>query len=171
MGRINKDIPFNLNILKQCREQLGFSIDSVKKKVPLIDKIEDEGKRPTYKQLDTLAELYEVPRWVFISTTLPAEYSYQQKPAFRTLSTSSVFDDTRVRKLTARIEHYRDLLLELRDDLADSILPFSGVNISNRTPHEAADVVRAWLALEKPLSLDELKQKLEKKKHLCISYE
>ena len=66
----------NKRVLRQCREQMALSIPKVTKKVPQIRNIEVGKQKPTFKQLDTLADLYQVPRWVFVSDQLPVKYQY-----------------------------------------------------------------------------------------------
>ena len=44
---------------------MGLSQLDVKKSVQKIAEIESATQEPTPKQLTTLAELYQVPRWVF----------------------------------------------------------------------------------------------------------
>ena len=142
---------------------MGLSTDDVAKKVRSIVEIEEGRKRPTYKQLDRLAELYEVPRWVFISQTLPQEYHYEQQPSFRSFCNARTFQDSKVRKLVARVERYRDLLMELREDLDDAVTPFIGPKVHKLSPREAANSARRWLNLETPLDFAGLKEKLEEK--------
>lgn len=72
----------NIQILKKCREQMGLSQADVRKKIQKISEIENAHKEPTPKQLTTLAELYQVPRWVFIENQLPPEYQYEKMPTF-----------------------------------------------------------------------------------------
>ena len=68
----------NPTILRQCREQMGLSLDDVRKTVASIEKIENGDKKPTFNQIDQLAELYLVPRWVFIADDLPHEYQFDR---------------------------------------------------------------------------------------------
>ena len=88
MTQIASHFDLNLDLLKQCREQIGLTLTEVKEKVASIEKIEDGNKRPTYKQLDTLADLYQVPEWVFIVEKLPERYCYSQSPSFRSFKNS-----------------------------------------------------------------------------------
>ena len=83
MSQIAQKFQLNLEIIRRCREQAGLSQAEVKTKIGSISFIESGKKRPTYKQLDILADLYQVPRWVFITDELPQEYQYMEKPAFR----------------------------------------------------------------------------------------
>ena len=64
----------NKDILCQCREQVGMDLFEAEKKVKKIAEIEQGTQKPTFKQLETLAKLYRVPRWVFIAESLPEEY-------------------------------------------------------------------------------------------------
>ena len=80
----------NKDILRQCREQIGLSLPVVSKKVAKVAVIEQGHKKPTFKQIDTLADLYKVPRWVFISDHLPEKYQFDKAiPAFRQLADSN----------------------------------------------------------------------------------
>lgn len=162
MGQIGRHLSLNTRILKQCREQLGLSIEEVARNVSSIDKIENRQKWPTHKQLEELAKLYEVPSWVFISETLPPEYHYTQKPSFRGFVNESAFEP-KVRKLVTRLESFRDFLIELKQDLQEPISPFTPLPLQGFSAAKAARFVRNWLNLEQPLSFSELKQKLEEK--------
>ena len=155
-------LPINVNILKQCREQLAMSLDVVKKTVRSIDKIENSEKYPTFKQLNDLGELYEVPRWVFIAKELPKEYQYYNTPAFRRMRDTEIESPDKVHKLITRVEQYRSLFLELRADMDNPIAEFVAPDISNN-PVQASVEVREWLSLTEPLDFDGLRQKLEEK--------
>ena len=51
----------NPEILRKCREQIGLDISDVEKRVGKIDSMEQGSLKPTFNQLDTLANLYKVP--------------------------------------------------------------------------------------------------------------
>ena len=112
MSQIAQKFQLNLEMIKRCREQVGLSQAEVETKIDSISSIESGKKRPTYKQLDTLADLYQVPRWVFITDELLQEYQYMEKPAFRKFKDVEIFQDAKIRKLIARVEQYRDLLID-----------------------------------------------------------
>jgi hypothetical protein len=52
-GRVEKA---NKEVLIQCRQQLGLELDIVARKVKRIADYESGLSKPTFKQLDTLAE-------------------------------------------------------------------------------------------------------------------
>ena len=157
---MDKGIQINTRILKQCRTQMGLSLQQVKKKVPKIIEIEEALKEPTPKQLTKLAELYQVPRWVFLERKLPQEYHYDQTLTFRRFKRSEAFSLPNVRRLVSRVEQYRCLFLELRSEMNEPLRPFNTVTPSN-SAEETADSVRLWLELDDPLEFDSLRQKLE----------
>lgn len=158
----------NRAILRQCREQMALNVESVKGKVPLIEGIEDGGKFPTYKQLDTLADLYKVPRWVFISEELPPEYDFVKSvPAFRqfTRQTEEVFSDPKVRGLVAQVGRLRELVIELREDIGEPVQPLRlpKVEGSGNSHSEIASAIRSWLRVEGNLEFPGWRSKLEQK--------
>lgn len=154
----------NLNILKQCREQMSLSLEQAAKHVRTISKIESGEKRPTYNQLDNLSDLYQVPRWVFIADDLPEEYKYHNTPAFRKFKETSIFEDSKVRKLVARVEQYRDLLIELRLDMDDPVQKFTPPDLVNtRDIEKTACAARQWLSIQGPRKFDHLKELLAQK--------
>ena len=164
MAQISRDFQLNLNLLKACREQMGLSEKQVKQTVNSISSIESGDKRPTYKQLDDLADLYQVPRWVFIADTLPEEYQYQNTPAFRKFKGTLVFEDAKVRRLIARVESYRDLLIELRQDMDEPIQKFSTPAMEDTLNiNKTVLMARQWLSIEQPIDFSELKTRLEQK--------
>lgn len=124
-GRVEN---INIQILKQCREQIGLDLFDVETKVKKIATIEEDEQKPTFRQLDILADFYKVPRWVFIADKLPDEYHFQKSvPAFRQFADNpyGIFDDYKIRGLTAKIEQYRELIIELREDMGEPIEPFN----------------------------------------------
>ena len=154
--------PINVNILKQCREQLALPLDIVKRNMKFIDEFENSEKVPTLKQLSTLADLYEVPRWVFIADELPQKYQYHNNPVFQLMRDTKIESPYKIHKLIARVEQYRSLFLELRADMDSPIAEFVAPDISNN-PVQASMEVREWLSLAEPLDFDGLRQKLEEK--------
>lgn len=158
----------NPAILRQCREQMALNVESVKKKVSLIEDIEAGVKLPTYKQLDTLADLYKVPRWVFVSEELPSEYDFVESvPAFRqfTRQTEEVFSDPKVRGLVAQVGRLRELVLELREDIGEPIQPLSLPKVEGpgNSHSEIANAIRSWLKVEGNLEFPGWRSKLEQK--------
>lgn len=145
-GRVEN---INKDILRQCREQIGLSLSEVKKNIAKIAEIEQGEHKPTFNQLNTLAGLYNVPRWVFISDRLPEEYQFDKTiPAFRQLAESNadVFSDNKVRTLTAKVESFRRLIIELHEDMGEPVPAFNPPQINdNTTPDRAAHIVREWL--------------------------
>ena len=159
-------MPINTENLVICRKQIGLSLDQVRTKVKAIEAIEQGAKKPTFRQLDILEELYQVPRWVFISDTLPETYNYNAWPSFRLFKNqrglANAIDTTSIRKLLIRIEHYRELVLDLRQDMEKPTPRFRKPKISSN-PEKAASEVRKWLGLDKPCNFDDLRQLVEKK--------
>ncbi len=164
-GRVEN---INKDILRQCREQIGLSLPDVAKKVAKIAAIEQGDQKPTFKQIDTLADLYKVPRWVFISEHLPEEYQFDKAiPAFRQLTDSNadVFSEYKVRSLTARVDRFRELILELREDMGEPVTAFHPPDLKrNATPDFVAQQVRDWLDItEESFEFLEWKEMLEEK--------
>lgn len=153
----------NAHILKKCREQMGLSQVDVKKKIIKIAEIESAQWEPTPKQLTTLAELYQVPRWVFIENKLPPEYQYERMPTFRQFKKSDTFNLPKLRQLVSKIERYRSLFLELREDMDEPIPPFTVPITPSSSAEITATSVREWLGLKDPLNFDSLREKLEEK--------
>lgn len=156
----------NVAILLQCRKQMALDVEEVKKKVGSIKSIESGAKYPTYKQLDILAHLYKVPRWVFISEELPSEYNFAENvPAFRQFSeqTTGAFSDSKVRGLVAQIVRLRELVIELREDIDEPIEPFLPPKRQNGSIGEIAKTIRAWLNVQGNPGFPEWKSRLERK--------
>jgi Zn-dependent peptidase ImmA (M78 family)/transcriptional regulator with XRE-family HTH domain len=140
----------NTDILRQTREQIGLTLPYVAKKVAKIEIIEKGEQKPTFKQLDTLAELYRVPRWVFISKYLPEEYQFTKSmPVFRKFSDSgSDIFDGKVRSISARVEKFRELILELREDMGEPVPEFDFPILNMKAPSdELAGQIRKWLGI------------------------
>lgn len=160
-NRVNN---ININILKQCREQIGLDISDVEKKVKKIVEFELGENQPTFKQLDTLAELYNVPRWVFISESLPDEFTFTKSlPAFRQFSENyqEAFSNPKVRSIISKIEQLRELMLDFLVDIDEDTPHFSPPK-PKASPKETAQQVREWLgASNRKLNFLEWKKLLE----------
>ena len=136
------------DILRQCREQIGLDIEEVQRKISIktLDKIEGGEVKPTFNQLANLANLYQVPQWVFLRDKLPIRYQFSASiHAFRQFSDScSAFNDYKVRSVTANVVRFRELILEFRKDMGEPVpllsLPSWNSNILN-----LARSVRNWL--------------------------
>ena len=133
-----------------------------------IAAIEQGDQKPTFKQIDTLADLYKVPRWVFISDHLPEKYKFDKAiPAFRQLADSNadIFSEHKVRSLTARVARFRELILELREDMGEPVTAFHPLDLKrNATPDFVAQQVRDWLDItEESFDFSKWKEMLEEK--------
>ncbi len=157
----------NIIILKQSREQMGLSITEVAKKVPRIVAFESGDAAPTLRQLDQLARLYDVPRWVFVSESLPREYRYESSiPAFRTFAHTDPdgFDNSTVRSIVARVERMRTLILDLADESEDdNTSTFDGPHLGpDPDPEVAAGLIREWLNVaDGPISFTDWRTRIE----------
>ena len=156
----------NPEILRKCREQIGLSLSDVKKRVGKIAAIEQEGHKPTFNQLDTLAELYKVPRWVFVSESLPEQYQFSRSFSFRKFTDNyeEIFSHPEIRRVTAMVERFRNLVLELRKDMDEPVDLFDPPMLeSDASASSVATQVRKWLGAEESLDFQEWKEKLEEK--------
>ena len=145
-------------ILKQCREQLGLSIEQATRlsKVPKLPAIEGEQRPPTYNQLHAIADTYLVPAWVFLREELPREYCYSSLPAFRTVGRQPLSKpDTayKVKELSWHVESIRELFLEFHQENDDPVPPFKETNPPRLAGTKAgqleakAKAVRSWLGI------------------------
>ena len=158
----------NTDILQQCREQIGLTLFEVEERIKTIAEIESGTKKPTFKQLDKLSGLYKVPRWVFIAKQLPKKYQFDRAvSAFRKFAESNadIFSDYKVRGLTEQVERFRDLILELLDDLGESIVSFNPPEVrENTNPEAGARQIRNWLGLsDEKFDFETWKKLLEEK--------
>ena len=128
--------------------------------------------KPTFNQLDTLSDLYKVPRWVFVSESLPEQYRFSRNFSFRKFRDKygDFFGNSDIRRVTAMVERLRDLIIELRRDMVEPFDP--PVSGSGTSASAAAALVRGWLGCEgESLDFGEWKEKLEEKKHLHFHHE
>ncbi len=157
----------NPEVLRKCREQIGLSLSDVEKKVPKIAAIEREGFKPTFRQIDTLAGLYKVPRWVFISESLPEQYQFNRNYSFRKFADDyeDIFCHAEIRRVTAMVERFRNLILELREDMDEPVERFNPPESkSDASASGVATQVRKWLGCaEENFDFREWKEKLEEK--------
>jgi len=184
-------IDINPEILRQCREQVGLSLEAAAQKLNIktLDKMEAGERMPTFGQLDRLAEKYFVPGWVFTKEHLPERFNFQGMPSFRKLTAAaSRREDGRSGNLgdqsgrdhqysiTAVLTHVkwaRELMLDVRKDLGldndrfeKTALDENGTRID---PAQAARQIRAWLNCEDGVShsFEEWREKLEEK-HIFV---
>ena len=157
----------NPEVLRECREQIGLNLFDVEKKVPKVAAIEQGEWKPTFKHLNTLAELYKVPRWVFTSESLPEQYQFNRNFSFRKFADDyeEIFSHTEIRRVTAMVERFRNLVLELREDMDEPVEPFDPPALeSDATALSVATQVREWLKCAgKGFHFREWKEKLEEK--------
>ncbi|HED37365.1 MAG TPA: ImmA/IrrE family metallo-endopeptidase [Ignavibacteria bacterium] len=111
--------------------------------------------------------MYKVPRWVFISDKLPGKYQFNKSiPAFRQFSKSNadIFSEYKIRNLITKIEEYRNLILELREDIGEHIDIFKPIRLaSDTTPNHVAKQIREWLNVTGNLDFFHWKEELEDK--------
>lgn len=144
----------NPNILSQCREQIGLTIEQAGKKslIRALEKIEAGEKQPSFLQLERLASIYRVSPWVFLRKTLPDQYDFSNTlTSFRKFSQASPadFGNYRIRFITVRVEQLRRLILELREDIGEPVKDFSPPKIKISNSIEAASSIRGWLGVKK----------------------
>ena len=154
----------NTAILKQCREQMALHIEEAKQKIPSIEKIEIGEKPPTYNQLRTIANYYNVPDWVFICDELPRQFQFKTHPAFRSLQGQEGIEEYKVRKLIVEVERMRQLILDFREDLEEMVEPYQAIPY-NPDPLKMAQEVRNWLGItaREYLDVNQIREKLEAK--------
>ena len=142
----------NPKVLKDCRDQLGLELSEVEESIPGISDIERGNFRPSFDQINALAELYDVPRWIFISDELPREFRRKERMRadFSKFSSSgrNVLNDPKIRILITRVERYRDLILELSEDIKEPLPRFkSPDSASDNHIKIQAERVRDWLGM------------------------
>lgn len=158
----------NHRILRDCRKQIGLDVKEASRKISIkpdrLSKLESGEIYPTFKQLEKLAEVYCVPQWVFLRDKLADEYNFtQHMPAFRKFSRQSpIFDDYHNRAVMARVEQFRELILELRADMDEPVEPFSPPPLQEDFADMAASV-RKWLDVKRVHSFKEWRQAFESK--------
>lgn len=157
----------NTEVLRKCRMQMVLRIEDVAGQVAPIEAIEAGKKYPTFRQLDALAKLYQVPRWVFISGELPNKYDFAKSvPAFRQFAaqTSGDFYNQKIRGLVAQVERLRSLVLEIQETLGEPVARFTPPKLSDKTKtDQCAKEIREWLGVDGPLLFQSWKNKLEQK--------
>ena len=155
----------NPQILRQCREQIGLSIEQAEKKAKLrtLASIEAGERYPTIKQIENLAKRYHVPTWVFVEKELPAKYCFDNFESYRKFQNNSI-SSYEVRSVIANVERLRELLLEFRDDIEEPVKPFSPPRVIESDFKATAEIIRKWLGCTKiSYSLIEWKRMLENK--------
>ena len=153
----------NPEILRQCREQIGLSVEQAQRKAQLrtLADIEEGKISPTVNQIEKLAKRYHVPAWIFLREKLPDKYCFNISPAFRQFQNNPICDYD-IRSVIANVERFRKLLLELRDDLEEPIPPFSPPALETTDPKATAESIRRWLGCSKmAYSHKEWRQMLE----------
>ncbi len=156
----------NHGVLRQCREQMGLSIEQVQQKVKRIASFESGEHAPTFNQLDILAELYHVPRWVFIADSLPSEYQFNNIPSFRHFAEckAEAFDVPAIRGLIIEVSQSRQLILDILEDMEEPLASFNPPVLPRTiSAKAAAEEMREWCGLDINTSFEERRKKLEEK--------
>ncbi len=135
--------------VKACREQIGIPLERVENVVPKIREVERGERSLTFRQLDLLAELYHVPRWVFFQDEIPEVFDYNKTiPGFRRIKERPISTDPitagKVNTIMARLDTLRSLIIELDADLGQPITPFTPPQIF-KDPAKTAAGIRSWL--------------------------
>lgn len=105
---------------------------------------------------------------MFISEQLPEKYRFDKAvPAFRQFADNDteIFSDSKMRSLITRVERFRELILELLNDMGESITIFNPPELNKNTnPESGARLIRSWLKIsEEKLNFTEWKKLLENK--------
>ena len=105
---------------------------------------------PTFRQLETLATMYNVPEWVFLREKLPSQYDYRRKlPLFRQYSSrNGAFSKYRTRMIVSRVEQLRNVIIEFCRDFDKEIQAFDPPGISGRNVAQAAFRIKKWLRMD-----------------------
>ena len=137
--------------VKACREQIGMPLERVERVVPKIREVERGERDLTFRQLDLLAELYHVPRWVFLEDEIPEAFDYNKTiPGFRKIKEHPMNTDPitvgKVNTIMARLDTLRSLIIELDADLGQPIAPFAPPK-TDKDPTQTAKSIRSWLGV------------------------
>lgn len=137
--------------VKACREQIGMPLERVERVVPKIREVERGERDLTFRQLDLLAELYHVPRWVFLEDEIPEAFDYNKTiPGFRKAKEHPMNTDpitaSKVNTIMARLDTLRSLIIELDADLGQPIAPFAPPK-TDKEAAQTADSIRSWLGV------------------------
>lgn len=143
--------PINPKILELCRKQMTLSIDDAQRKgrINTLVAMEKGKRQPTLSQIERLSQLYLVPPWVFMRKSLPKEYNFGTKVAsFRNFKDrhGNAFG-YQSRRLITMIEQLRKTIIELKEEMEESLPVFSPPKMAlrNNNIREVSKKVRDWL--------------------------
>ena len=105
----------NPQILRQCREQIGLSVEQAERKAKLsnLAGIETGERYPTIKQIENLAKRYHVPTWVFLEKELPAKYRFDNFASFRKFRNNPI-SGYEVRSVIANVEQLQRIVARIQ---------------------------------------------------------
>ncbi|MBC6444998.1 MAG: ImmA/IrrE family metallo-endopeptidase, partial [Alphaproteobacteria bacterium GM202ARS2] len=127
---------------------IGYSLDDISDKgVKSIAKFESGEMAPTFNQLDTLADLYGVPRWVFLRDELPERYALNTMPAFRTFHEQGERLSPKTNKIVLKTLSVRRFMIELLQEMGRAIPSFRPPDISEQDQQANRQVVLQWLGV------------------------
>ena len=145
----------NPKILRECREQISLDVATAAKKAGtkehIIEMLENGQKKPTFRQLDRLAEAYQVMSWVFIADNLPEQYRLDAVPAFRQFAkeNADVFSTHEIKKLSAKVVNLRECIFDLLEDTDEPMPHFNSPKIDGGMSIEnIAKRTREWLGVK-----------------------
>ena len=171
MSEKTNTILFNPKILKQCREQMGLTIEDAESKASLktLHAIEKGERQASFRQIDKLSQLYLVPRWVFTQETLPDKYNFKKSTAsFRTFKNNkgNKFNYD-LRRIVARVEDLREIIISFLKEMEEPVPDFTPPKINLRGPNieEVSRKIYEWLNTnnEQSYTFRDWRKKLEDK--------
>jgi Zn-dependent peptidase ImmA (M78 family)/plasmid maintenance system antidote protein VapI len=126
-----------------------------------IEQVMDRKDGLTFNQLRKIAKYFNRGVLFFLEES-NIDDAKVHSPQFRTLANQKQKISVNLKALIERAETQRAVYLSLREDLDDADMPkFSPVNISQKSPRAAADIIRQWLGTGKKNNFDTYRSVVE----------
>jgi len=164
MGRIHS---LNPERILWCCQEFSITVEELARQAGIsqnsLDAALQKGKGLTFKQLQTLADIFN--RGVlFFAEPEPAIDTNVYTPQFRTIANQKPEITPKLRSLVERVEQHRDIYLALREDLGDTKNDrFRSPKVPLDNLKNAAEITRKWLGLEQKNSFATYRAAIEEK--------
>ena len=145
--RTPKAIGTNPEILVKARENSGYNVDEVAKKLDKDTKILlswEVGKDvPTFKQLSKLSKIYNFPSAFFFADEVPNEVPIPTD--FRTMPNRTIENFPEIKREIKNANEKREIAIELIQRLNAELPEFTLECSINDDPSEVASMIRKYL--------------------------
>jgi Zn-dependent peptidase ImmA (M78 family)/plasmid maintenance system antidote protein VapI len=157
----------NFGRVAWCCSDYGITLDQLATEVGVsrasMERAASGSAGLTFNQLAKIAEFFGRGVLFFLDPN-QVQVEAVHTVAFRTLANQKPELSAKLKALIARVEHQRDVYMELRDEIdADSLSAFEPPTLPQNDAVRAAALVRKWLGLSERNTFETYRSSIESK--------